>query len=161
MTHLTWMVCEMKSKWPYSYCFFKLLLSGFVQNSMQHPCVITMKLLSLGVSSKSKWCNHTIVLLSVVDSKFLSAIKSPRIYRTVNYFCLMLMLWFVTPTCPKKYHLNMYLPNSSTMSRMWHKVNFHVKYSWGTHGVMVTVVGNGLCKPSSNPGLVCLHFTYC
>ena len=35
LDHLTWMVCAMGSKWPYSCCF-----SGFVQNSVNHLYVV-------------------------------------------------------------------------------------------------------------------------
>ena len=35
LTCLAWMVYGIGSKWPYSCCFFKVLLPGFVSNSMQ------------------------------------------------------------------------------------------------------------------------------
>ena len=34
------MVCKMGGKWPYSYYFFRVLILGFVQNSMWHLSVI-------------------------------------------------------------------------------------------------------------------------
>ena len=42
-TNLSWMVCEIGGKWPYNYCC-RVLLPGFVRNSMQHPWEVPIKI---------------------------------------------------------------------------------------------------------------------
>ena len=45
------------------------------------------------------------------------------------------------------------------MTKDSHMYIFVTITNGGTHGVMVIIIGNGLCYPSLNPERGCLHFT--
>ena len=62
LTCLTWIVFEMEGIWPYSCCFVGCCFKDFFKTA----CSILVSFPSIfspGVSLKSKWCNHTIVLI--------------------------------------------------------------------------------------------------
>ena len=50
---------KMRSKWLYTY---RVLLPGFIQNHIQHPYVVPIKLFFPNILLKSKWCNHIVEL---------------------------------------------------------------------------------------------------
>ena len=41
---LTWMISQIRGRWPYSWCFEKVLLPGFAQDSSYYYCDVLIKL---------------------------------------------------------------------------------------------------------------------
>ena len=65
---LTWVVSEMKGKWPYSYC-----LKSAARCSKQHAVSLSRSHLPFSASDslESKWCNHTVVLAQLLLRRIL------------------------------------------------------------------------------------------
>ena len=59
--HLTWMVCRIGGKWPYTNCFVGCYFQDLFKRAFWYSSTPGV---SLDVSLESKWCNHTVVLIS-------------------------------------------------------------------------------------------------
>ena len=59
--YIIWMVCMMWCKWPHSCCFVGCCFQDLFKTA---HCILFWfhVAFSVGISLKSKWCNHTVVL---------------------------------------------------------------------------------------------------